>query len=196
MKLLVLKGKNIKIVAAACILILLFTIMASVISKSVSTNQAIQKEAPQMIEITEKVLADLISEGISNWFPLKNVSATIAKDGLISLSSDISSKALMKLLEENNVPLSRGMKLMIRLLPETVKANMEIKLIVDPETAQFGASIENFVINGLDISGSLIPPKFTEGITSAINNYLTTQNLRIGTVEVGEGKILITPALP
>lgn len=150
-----------------------------------------QKEAPQMYEITDQIIAKLVIDNLGEKLPVENLTAHIAQDGTLTLHGTISSRALMRMLQENKIEMSSGMHLMIRLLPEKVRALFELSIAALPEERKLLITPTRFEINDLDIAPMLLPPLLKDGISDAANAYLKEHNLHLGTITIEEGRIVI-----
>ena len=64
----------------------------------------------------------------------------------------------MRMLQENKIEMSSGMHLMIRLLPEKVRALFELSIAALPEERKLLITPTRFEINDLDIAPMLLPP--------------------------------------
>lgn len=150
-----------------------------------------QKEEFLMFEITDQIIAQLASEHLGEKLPAEDVSAHISQDGTLTLRGTISSRALIRLLQENKIEMSSGMHLMIRLLPEKVRTLFELSIAVDPEEKKLLITPTRFEINDLDIAPMLLPPILKDGISDAANAYLKENNLHLGTITIEDGRIVI-----
>ena len=151
-----------------------------------------QKEAPRMFAITEEVLASLVTQYLEEKLPVEHLTAHIARDGSLVLNGTISSRTLMQLLHENKIEMSAGMHLMIRLLPEKVRALFALSIEVEPQDGRLVITPERFEINDLDIAPMLLPPILKTGISDAANAYLKENNLHLGTITIEDGSIVIS----
>ena len=151
-----------------------------------------QKEAPRMFAITEEVLASLVTQYLEEKLPVEHLTAHIARDGSLDLNGTISSRTLMQLLHENKIEMSAGMHLMIRLLPEKVRALFALSIEVEPQDGRLVITPERFEINDLDIAPMLLPPILKTGISDAANAYLKENNLHLGTITIEDGSIVIS----
>lgn len=151
------------------------------------------KEAAKMVEITDNTLVKLIVSGLSDTFPIKNMTAHIERGGIARITGDISSRALSASIDASHAKIAPITRLIIKLMPDTVHAKLSVEINIDRDAGKLVIIPKSFVVNGFEVSGAMLPPIFEKSLSDAVNKHIADEKLNIGDVTIEDGKILINP---
>lgn len=192
------------VVAFGCVIVLVLTFLfhslpgkrahATPDGTAAETARAETDQDSALVELDDALLTKLIMENLTEELPISNVLVHIGNDGNLGLDCEVQSKELLSFLDNHKVEIPAGVRFMMKLLPDSVPVSLQFRIAIDAETGYFYLNPNKFEVSGVDLSGTLLPDELKININQAINSFFEKKNIKIGSLELQDGKLRITPA--
>ncbi len=141
--------------------------------------------------INNETVKVLVSDALMGNLPVKKISATIYDDGRIAFCGAVSAEDIRASLETKNKPLSTVVRMFSKALPEETDLCCELRVALNAEDRCFDVRMQKLVINGVELSGDLIPASAEKELTDRFEKYLKHKGIKLGAVEFRDGAIMI-----
>lgn len=124
--------------------------------------------------------------------PLQALEISVAADGALGLSAELSRDALQDYCERNDMQLPGG-GLVQMLAPETIELELELLCSRDDESGMITVAPRHICLAGVDVDVSELPLGFFSGINTALNRMLLASAGAFSGVSFADGQILLAP---
>ncbi|NLG52856.1 MAG: hypothetical protein GX541_02635 [Clostridiales bacterium] len=149
---------------------------------------------PGITEIDEIMLGELIEKALSKTLPLKGLKTVISSEKTITLSAEAETENLTRLLEQSNLRVPAGTRLILDLLPKKVTSELKLGIGLADKDKSIKLTPVELKINEFSIKGRMIPEKLKTLLNQSINEFIKLNNIRITDIEITDGKIILLRA--
>ena len=124
--------------------------------------------------------------------PLQALEISVAADGALGLSAELSRDALQDYCERNDMQLPGG-GLVQMLAPETIELELELLCSRDDESGMITVAPRHICLAGVDVDVSELPSGCFSGINTALNRMLLASAGAFSGVSFADWQILLAP---
>jgi len=167
--------------------------------KSVLSGASLQStldtsENTSILELNDAIITRLLLDYLPENIPFSNLVVHISSDGNIKLDCTSGGSALLNFIKKNRSDISPSLKLIMKLLPESVPVSVNLRISVDSQTGHLSLKANDFSINNIELSGSILPNELEVDINKAVNSLLSKSGKKIDSINISDGKILMNLA--
>jgi len=153
-----------------------------------ATTAAIQ---PKTIEITETELKNMLSPLLKETTGFEIDTLFITND-FVTIMSKASKEDIRSRITESGIELSKALDVALKIAPETVEIDADIRMITNHVTQKIELTITKLTVLGFNVPVGLMPDSFSETISAFLNDARDAYGLRELTVTLENGKLIIS----
>ncbi len=183
--------KKTRTVYAVCILAAALLVAAFFVFGKGDKSLTESEQQDNGVVMDNETVRVLVSDALTGKVPVKNLRVSIYGDGRIAFSGAVNAEDIRRAAREGGNTLPSGVRMLLSFLPEENEVCCELRAAADAQNRSFDINLQKLEVNGMELSGDLIPASVGKALTDRLCEYLESRGVKIGAVEFRDGAIVI-----